>query len=152
MIRLVLLEIWRGGSNWPPIPPSKATLGKPSLVTVKIHGIICYDINVTFLLLPAVNYYHKALHHGCCSSPRSASGLKSILPWENRLKAFFIFMWRNSLLKFVKFEFRHVSSFSYFWKKMVIFRSKYSDSFTQYCFYGIFVCFPLHMTVIAKSL
>ena len=23
--------------------------------------------------LPAVNYYHKALHLGCCSSPRSAS-------------------------------------------------------------------------------
>ena len=27
------------------------------------------------LLLPAVNYYHKALHLGCCSSPRSASGV-----------------------------------------------------------------------------
>ena len=25
--------------------------------------------------LPAVNYYHKALHLGCCSSPRSASKL-----------------------------------------------------------------------------
>ena len=25
-------------------------------------------------LLPAVNYYHKALHLGCCSSPRSAPG------------------------------------------------------------------------------
>ena len=24
--------------------------------------------------LEAVNYYHKALHLGCCSSPRSASG------------------------------------------------------------------------------
>ena len=24
-------------------------------------------------LLEAVNYYHKALHLGCCSSPRSAS-------------------------------------------------------------------------------
>ena len=24
-------------------------------------------------MLPAVNYYHKALHLGCCSSPRSAS-------------------------------------------------------------------------------
>ena len=22
----------------------------------------------------AVNYYHKVLHRGCCSSPRSASG------------------------------------------------------------------------------
>ena len=25
-------------------------------------------------LLSAVNYYHKELHLGCCSSPRSASG------------------------------------------------------------------------------
>ena len=25
--------------------------------------------------LPAVNYYHKVLHLGCCSSPRSASGI-----------------------------------------------------------------------------
>ena len=24
-------------------------------------------------MLEAVNYYHKALHLGCCSSPRSAS-------------------------------------------------------------------------------
>ena len=24
--------------------------------------------------LEAVNYYHKAFHLGCCSSPRSASG------------------------------------------------------------------------------
>ena len=27
----------------------------------------------TFKYLEAVNYYHKALHLGCCSSPRSAS-------------------------------------------------------------------------------
>ena len=25
--------------------------------------------------LKAVNYYHKALHLGCCSCPRSASGI-----------------------------------------------------------------------------
>ena len=25
--------------------------------------------------LPAVNYYHKTLHLGCCSSPRSTSGM-----------------------------------------------------------------------------
>ena len=29
----------------------------------------------TDLGLPAVNYYHKALHLRCCSSPRSASGV-----------------------------------------------------------------------------
>ena len=28
--------------------------------------------------LEAVNYYHKALHLGCCSSPRSASGMHLI--------------------------------------------------------------------------
>ena len=27
-----------------------------------------------WILLPAVNYYHKELHLGGCSSPRSASG------------------------------------------------------------------------------
>ena len=27
----------------------------------------------------AVNYYHKALHLGCCSSPRSASGLSAMV-------------------------------------------------------------------------
>ena len=26
--------------------------------------------------LEAINYYHKVLHLGCCSSPRSASGKK----------------------------------------------------------------------------
>ena len=30
-------------------------------------------------MLPAVNYYHKALHLGCCSSPRSASDIT----WSN---------------------------------------------------------------------
>ena len=31
------------------------------------------DLGLLQHLLPAVNYYHKALHLGCCSSPRSAS-------------------------------------------------------------------------------
>ena len=30
------------------------------------------------LTLRAVNYYHKELHLGCCSSPRSASALAQI--------------------------------------------------------------------------
>ena len=34
----------------------------------KLH-FLCSDQR-----LKAVNYYHKALHLGCCSSPRSASG------------------------------------------------------------------------------
>ena len=29
-------------------------------------------------MLEAVNYYHKALHLGCCSSPRSAFALESL--------------------------------------------------------------------------
>ena len=33
-------------------------------------------------LLQAVNYYHKALHLGCCSSPRSASGMVVIPCFE----------------------------------------------------------------------
>ena len=32
-----------------------------------------------FVKLEAVNYYHKALHFGCCSSPRSASEYLGIL-------------------------------------------------------------------------
>ena len=37
----------------------------PSLILMKM-ALDC-------LLVPAINYYHKALHLGCCSSPRSAS-------------------------------------------------------------------------------
>ena len=33
---------------------------------------------VIIVRLPAVNYYHKALHLGCCSSPRSASDSATI--------------------------------------------------------------------------
>ena len=31
--------------------------------------------------LPAVNYYHKELHLGCCSSPRFASGVYKSSSW-----------------------------------------------------------------------
>ena len=31
------------------------------------------NLPLEFITLPAVNYYHKALHRRCCSSPRSAS-------------------------------------------------------------------------------
>ena len=40
-------------------------------------------------LLQAVNYYHKALHLGCCSSPRSASGIS--LDWVSNSKCNLIF-------------------------------------------------------------
>ena len=33
--------------------------------------------------LPAVNYYHKALHHGCCSRPRSAFDSAAFIKWCN---------------------------------------------------------------------
>ena len=36
--------------------------------------IYIYKLNFLAFLLPAVNCYHKELHLGCCSSPRSASG------------------------------------------------------------------------------
>ena len=35
--------------------------------------IYIYKLNFLAFLLPAVNCYHKELHLGCCSSPRSAS-------------------------------------------------------------------------------
>ena len=31
------------------------------------------NVNINYFTLEAVNYYYKALHLGCCSSPRSAS-------------------------------------------------------------------------------
>ena len=34
------------------------------------------------LRLTAVNYYHKALHLGCCSSPRSASAYNSTVEFR----------------------------------------------------------------------
>ena len=40
--------------------------GSRAAVTSKME---CFVI-----IVPAVNCYHKALHLGCCSSPRSASG------------------------------------------------------------------------------
>ena len=48
--------------------------------SLKYISYICrYSYYIT------VNYYHKALHLGCCSSPRSASALdnSSSLQFEN---------------------------------------------------------------------
>ena len=42
------------------------------------HLFCCTRRNTIILMNPAINYYHKALHLGCCSSPRSASGSESI--------------------------------------------------------------------------
>ena len=45
-----------------------------SYVTKKIDEIINISVEqCSGKRLPAVNYYHKALHLGCCSSSRSAS-------------------------------------------------------------------------------
>ena len=44
------------------------------------------DISLrVFVLLKAVNYYHKELHLGCCSSPRSASGLTYRDIWDTEI-------------------------------------------------------------------
>ena len=40
----------------------------------------------------AVNYYHKALHLGCCSSPRSASVHLIIRTYFTHLKPLFHFL------------------------------------------------------------
>ena len=37
--------------------------------------------------LEAVNYYHKTLHLGCCSSPRSASGYSKTSKLAHRIKS-----------------------------------------------------------------
>ena len=55
---------------------------------------------------------------------------------------------KQDFLKLVKLEFRHVSRFSYNWKKMVKFSVK-KMTFWNNSLYGQFVCFLLHMTVMA---
>ena len=37
--------------------------------------VVAYAMQGNPEAIPAVNYYHKALHLGCCSSPRSASAI-----------------------------------------------------------------------------
>ena len=63
LVNSCLLYIWkniRGSSN-----PLRG--GSRAAATSKME---CF--------VKAVNYYHKALHLGCCSSPRSASAYKVI--------------------------------------------------------------------------
>ena len=46
--------------------------------------------------LPPVNYYHKALHLGCCSSPRSTSDNVTVtFKWNFQMK-FFELQWKYS--------------------------------------------------------
>ena len=54
---MMILRVIRGGSR--------------TAATSKIERFV---IIVNDFQLPAVNYYHKVLHLGCCSNPRSASG------------------------------------------------------------------------------
>ena len=55
---------------------------------------------------------------------------------------------KDDLLKFVKFEFRNVSSFCWIWTKTWYSpRQKYRDVLTWFCSYGQFVCFSLHVTI-----
>ena len=68
----------------------------------KISKIICLSLITTvpnsileeiqkiqktlYQRLPAVNYYHKALHLGCCSSPRSASVYGTVLSLKSIIR------------------------------------------------------------------
>ena len=56
------------------IPRSAAT-SKMECFVIIVNGFqpITISQSTPSWMLPAVNYYHKALHLGCCSSPRSAS-------------------------------------------------------------------------------
>ena len=58
--------------------------------------------------LPAVNYYHKALHLGCCNSPRFASTLD-----------FLIRIWtaKNKVICFIHYYFIQ-ERLGIFWKKI----------------------------------
>ena len=48
------------------------TLKETKVIIMAHKNNILYEL-VREFLSEAVNYYHKALHLGCCSSPRSAS-------------------------------------------------------------------------------
>ena len=52
---------------------AKSTNFKILLLTNLIKHFSEVDLRLLQHRLPAVNYYHRALHLGCCSSPRSAS-------------------------------------------------------------------------------
>ena len=65
------------------------------LISVRLNVLIFLRIltsksEADLGLLPAVNYYHKELHLGCCSSPRSAS--------ENAFILFLLPMKHSNLL------------------------------------------------------
>ena len=56
-------------------------------------------------LLPAVNYYHKVLHLGCCSSPRSTSesGRKNCFKLYKKLWTSLAHCCNASIIKLVLF-------------------------------------------------
>ena len=62
----MILEGIRGGSKAP-------ATSKMERFVIIVNGFQPLTI---ITKLPAVNYYHKALHLGCCSHPRSAAGNK----------------------------------------------------------------------------
>ena len=59
-------------------PWSRSHVENNKLMITFSPSLILAKMALDCLLVPAINYYHKALHLGCCSSPRSASGSESI--------------------------------------------------------------------------
>ena len=78
-ILILLFEKYRGKSR-------TAATSKMEPFVIIVNGALCDNS----LRYPAAKYYHKALHFGCCSSPRSASeivtsvvSLKNLLQYTN---------------------------------------------------------------------
>ena len=84
----------------------ESILGLPATFEMERFVII-----VNGFQLPAVNYYHKALHLGCCSSPRSASDYTTS---RSRLSQIFYLI--DVLKNFVKLTGNHLCC-SLFFKK-----------------------------------
>ena len=77
--------------------------------TAAISKMERFVIIVNGFQLPAVNYYHKALHLGCCSSPRSASSYCSTVESDRfRCRRSEVLYGKSIHKSFVKFIRKHL--------------------------------------------
>ena len=123
--------------------------GSKAAATSKME---CFVIIVNGFRLPAVNYYHKALHIGCCSSPRSASALVAkrnhvLLTFSfslsSQLHAYYKYMYKETIDSFVqdtignlKFYFIYIYVYIYiniiFERNILYIYSQYSQIYIPY--------------------
>ena len=93
------------------------------------------------LWLSAVNYYHKVLHLGCCSSPRSASSL--ILSWWFVLW----FTFPQSVLFICRIFWKYTYTYFFIYRSLCVYVCEYK------CMYmcSIYLCIYAYFYVNFKS-